>query len=171
MKLLLYLVLSATIFFPGSSPKSNLQEGLKVKTFVKGVFNVSNEKTLFMIGLKLKNISNTSIEFWTMTCTTVGNIVFDSDKLELVVNNCASNFPRPVILKPEQEFDFTFLIKASDSYPKKIKIGWIILNKENTQFFDYYSDNLFKFREKLENVLWADPIELNCCAFDQYEIK
>jgi hypothetical protein len=106
-----------------------------------------------------------------MTCTTVSNVVFDSNQVEPVVNNCASNFPVPITLNPKQEFDFTFLLKAVDSYPDRLKIGWVLLTKENTHSVSEYHDYLYKFRENLENLIWANPIKLDCCGFKQFEIK
>jgi hypothetical protein len=169
-----YIFLLALMLFFCDSAKSQLEEKLKIATFVKGVYDVprdSSGKRFFMIGLKLKNISGTQVEFLTMTCTTGSNVIFDSDKLEIVANNCAGNYITPVTLEPDQEFDFTFLLKAVDSYPDKLKIGWILLTKENTHSVDLYFDYLSEFREKLKNIIWANPIELYCCAFKQFEIK
>jgi hypothetical protein len=173
MKFPYFVLLASTFCFCGSS-NSHLEEKLKIETFVKGVYDVPRDSTgytFFMIGLKLKNISDTPVEFLTMSCTTGSNLVFDSKRLVPVINNCASNYPVPIVLKPEQEFDFTFLLQAVDSYPDELKIGWIILTEENTHSVDQYFDYLEEFREKLENVIWSNPIHLYCCAFNQFEIK
>ena len=173
MKLPYILFLASTFCFCGST-NSRLEEKLKIETFIKGVYDVPRDgtgNTFFMIGLKLKNISDSTVEFLTMTCTTGSNLVFDSNQVEPVINNCASNYPTPIVLKQNQEFDFTFLLKADKSYPDKLRIGWIILTEENTHSADEYFDYLHKFRENLENVIWAHPIELYCCAFNQFEIK
>lgn len=138
---------------------------------MKGVYRVPGEGTLFMIGLKLKNISDSNIDFLAMNCATIINVVFDSNQLVPVVNNCASNYPIPIVMNPQQEFDFTFLLKASGLFPDRLKIGWVLLSKQNTPSINQYHDNLDKFRAKLENVLWADPIYLTVVGFNQFEIK
>jgi hypothetical protein len=169
-----YILLLASTFCFCSSKNSHLEEKIKIETFVKGVYEVPRDSsgfTFFLIGLKLKNISDSPIEFLTMKCTTCSNVVFNSNKVELVINNCASNYPIPITLNPKQEFDFTFLLKAVDSYPNKLKIGWVILTEQNIPSVSEYFDNLAHFRKNLENVIWADPIELYCCAFKQFEIK
>jgi hypothetical protein len=169
-----YILLLASTFCFCSNTSSQLEEKLQIKTFVKGVYDVPRDrtgKTFFMIGLKLKNISDSPVEFLTMTCTTGSNVVFDSNLLEPVINNCASNFSTPIVLKQNQEFDFTFLLSAKGSYPDRLKIGWIVLTKENTPNASEYYDYLNKFRKNLEHVIWATPIELYCCAFNQFEIK
>jgi hypothetical protein len=173
MKFTSILLLASTLSFC-SSKNSHLEEKLIIQTFVKGVYDVprdENGSRFFLIGLKLINISEGPIQFLTMTCTTGSNLVFDSKQLEPVVNNCASNYPIPVTLNPKQEFNFTFLLKAPSPYSGKVKIGWVLLTRENTHSASEYFDYLYKFRKNLENVIWADPIELNCCGFKQFEIN
>jgi hypothetical protein len=168
----IYILLFASSLCVCSSKNSNLEQKLRIDTFVKGVYdrNINGVK-IYLVGLKLINISDTPVEFLTMSCTTGSNIVLNTSQLEPVVNNCASNYPVPITLNPKQEFDFVFLLKATDSHPNSIKIGWVLLTKQNTPNVDKFLDSLYKFRENLENIIWAKPIELNCCAFSQFEIK
>jgi hypothetical protein len=174
-------VLLALSFYSCSDANSQIEKKLHIQTFLKGVYDIPRHQDtagirIFLIGLKLKNISDNPVEFLTMTCTTGSNLVFDSNQLKPVVNNCASNYITPIILDPQQEFDFAFLLRTvdsytADSYPDSLKIGWVLLTKENTHSADKYFDYLVKFSENLENVIWANPIDLNCCDFRQFEIK
>jgi hypothetical protein len=165
-----YIFLLASTFCFCSSKNSHIEEKVKIETFVKGVYEIPRDgggSRFFLIGLKLLNISQDSIEFVTMTCATGANLVFDTNEVEPVVNNCSSNSATQITLKSNQEFDFTFLLKANNTFSNRLKIGWVLFNRENT----HNVNDLYKFRENLENVIWANPIELDCCAFRQYEIK
>ena len=158
-------------FCSGKNPTP--ENKLQIETTLKGVFNIPFNGTTrcYLIGLKLVNGSDSPIEFLTMTCSTVGNLVFNSNAVQKIIGNCAGNHLTTIKLNPKQEFSFNFILQSSEPYPDYLKIGWIIMTYENSHSPMEYSKYLEIYREKLENILWAPPLELGCCGGQPYEIE
>jgi hypothetical protein len=168
MKLIYCLLITVSLCYCDSA-NSQIENKLVIETHLKGVYGSYGQ---YLIGLRVRNISNKNVELFTMNCATALNIILDSSDFEVLVNDCPSNQISQVTLCPKQEFHFQFLIKRVNflTSTKKLKIGWIILTKENTPDVDDLIANREKFRKNLENIIWAKPIEINGFVFDTIDI-
>lgn len=164
MKFVLTCLLLLTTTFC-SFKNSNTKLNLEIKTVFKSVYENGN----YLIELKLINKSSIPTQFFTMSCTTGGNLVYDTLYFKPVINKCAGNFLVPITLNPYQEFSFTFLFKPIKQ-SEFLKIGWVLLNDENVPDVSLYKDVLAKSKIYSQNIIWAPTINLNGSG-QPFEIK
>jgi hypothetical protein len=172
MKITFALLILLTFSFC-SNKNSARESDLVVKSVLKGVFDArdgtGNENIL--VEVKLINNSSSVKKFITMTCTTFTHLIFNSKNVEPFVNNCAGNFPTTITLNPKQEFSYVVMLKIIPPFPNQLKIGWILLDYENTRNTEDYFIVKEKSREKLENIIWSEPLIIGCCGGNTYEIR
>ena len=165
--LLLSLVLDSNITYLH-------EDKLGIESSIKAVYTIlpnAQGPKYYLIGIKLVNVSDSTFEFLTTTCGTIGNVVFDSQDVSPVIGKCINNQITTIKLDPNQEFTFTFLVKADKKYTGSLKIGWVLMTYENTVVVNNYIKTLEYFRDKLENVIWAKPLELKNARISRYDIK
>jgi len=166
----------------GNCDKQTLfnEPGIYFKAILRGSFNLpeidaynseNDSIYYFLVEAKLINSTNSSFEFLTYTCTTVGNIVVENKNIAPCVNNCSGNSLITIKLKPKQEFSLTVILKTfkANTY-ENVKIGWLLLN-QNMVSHDDYRKVLEINREKLVNVIWSNPIYLDESISLPYEIR
>ena len=157
-------------FYSNIIPSENT---LLINSEIKCVYNYpySTNDRLYLIEITLTNNSDSDISFLTHSCTTDENVVTDPNNVIVIGKNCASNSNTTVTLKSKQVFRLVTILKCVTYVPNYLRIGWVLLNHENTQSAFDYLPMLQKSKEKLENIIWAPIIELNCCIAHPYEIK
>jgi hypothetical protein len=166
-----FLILLAFSFCGNNKPA--IESDIIVKSVFKGAYSIDCDNTpgrYILVDVKLINNSNTLHRFLTTNCTTSSNLIFELKNVVPVVNICAGNSITPVTLNPRQEFSFTTILKLTPPYPDYLKIGWILLTMENLDSRDYYPV-LDESRQRLENIIWAPPIEILTAGGDPYEVK
>ena len=173
MKLIFtYIVILGFSIISTKKPMPN--KVVDIKSFVKGIVDLpsdSNNKRIYLIELNIKNISDSVIVFLTQSCMTIDNLVFDSKEIIPLANNCLSISIAPIILKPNQEFSFVFMITSKKHFPEILKVGWIFLKPENIGDIDNYYKVLANSAKRNENIIWSNPIGLFPRGANPFEIR
>lgn len=170
MKLTFTVLLLLAFSFCGNK-KSVVEPKPDIKTIIKAVYGQAKENRSVLVEVKLINNSNSIIEFLTMTCGTADNLVFEPRDVYARANNCSGNHLTTIKLNPKQEFSLVTLLEFEKYYPEYLKVGWILLDYENTKSPRDYHDVVFRGKEKLENIIWSEPVELYCCNAHPYDIR
>lgn len=157
--------------------------GLIVRTELRGCFelpqyddpSIINDSILFfLVDVKLINTSNQSIEFITYSCTSAGNIVLDNKVIRISVNRCSGNGPMLIELEPKQEFSLPVILQAhrGNSFTK-IKIGWVFIDGDTKliKSFSDISNLLIRKRERLQDVIWSEPLYLHASGGTPFELR
>jgi hypothetical protein len=124
----------------------------------------------FLVEVKLINKTNSEISFLTYTCSTASNVVIDTKGLITCVNTCTGNSLIINKLEPNQEFKIPVILKSKSEIQKSTRIGFILLDPNNVSDNQFMS-SLRESREKLENILWSEPINLKISYEKPYEIN
>ena len=115
----------------------NNPKGLVFKATLKGWYylpqnsrldSINDSTDYFLVEVKLINIIDRPVQFLGFTCTSVGNVILDSQKVKTVVNNCVNNSLTMIELQPKQEYSLTIILEGK--HEKKdisLRIGWIFI--------------------------------------------
>jgi hypothetical protein len=182
-KILIILALTGFISC-GSEMHEQKDFGLIAKAELKGCFNLPqnldplvntvDSLLFFLVDVKLINPTDHPIGFITYTCTSSGNIVVDSRAVMVCANRCSGNGPMPIELKPNQEISLPVIIQTNKvNSNMKIKLGWVYIDKDSKliRSFSDISKLLNKKRERLEDVIWSEPIYLESSSGKPLEIR
>jgi len=147
---------------------------LLLKAIEKGNYNFSKEdSTLYtLVEISLINNTNSECNFIGYSCATGANIITNSKHVKICPNQCPMNFPKPIIVKPGQEFSIPVIFQISkykglDCDPAPLKIGFVLVPQELFNG-DNFGELLFKMITNNENILWCD---LSNIGGDPYEIR
>jgi hypothetical protein len=156
-------------------------EGIEfIATPIGHYFNRDNEKDsnrYFLVEVKLINNTETKLEFFTMSCSSLVNIVIDSKEITTLNHVCASNYPIFIRLEPKQEYALPIILikKGKNLQTPSVKFGFI-LNQPKYRFGKLIIQKdpiqeIGEMREKLENIVWSHPINLNPVFYNHYQIR
>jgi hypothetical protein len=132
-----------------------LKPELKLE-FVNGVF--------YPVKLDLLNNSDSSIYFWTMSCSWQSNWVAEEKSITLFVE-CPKNVPKLVHIEPHGSLTHYGIIHLLDTADlksrKEYKLGFVLVGKtEVTNEFDFIP----ALREKIEtkkDIYWSNSFKID----------
>jgi len=157
--------------------KTKAKNDLTLSAVVKGIYNLpehTGKDSIFyiLVTVKLTNNTNSNIEFLAYSCAVGKNIVIDTKNIETCANNCGGNFLSSINLNKKQSFNLPVILKMTrENFNRQIKIGWILLTKENTGSVDNHFSIFEKNRANLENVIWSDPVLIPSSGGQPYVIE
>lgn len=124
-----------------SLQKTNISETLEEE-------NVDN----YFIQISLKNNSNDTLKFWTMSCSWSANFIFDSNSIYFCPWDCNKNIPKCYLLKQNDIQTWRASVDVNKGYDKsqKIKVGFILMRGESMN-----CQNM-----KLDTI-WSEPIKFD----------
>lgn len=166
------IVLSLLAFLSTTMATCQTRESkLVLKAILKGSYELTKNDSCyyFLVDVQLCNNTDSLCSFVAYTCLTNINIITDSEQAFICPNQCASNFPTIIRIKPNQVFSIPIIIKVnknSSIINNPIKIGLLLLQHRN---FQEFIEILQKKREKHENVIWSDSFELQIAGGKPYE--
>jgi len=160
-------------------PKLVLSAALKAT--YSNYINKNDRNYYYLVELRLINHSKTDIEFYTLKCSSLVNIITDSNDFSFLYHNCTTSVAVLVTLKPDQEYCLPVILirnKYFKWYNPNIRFGFL-LNKPKSGPFAKNSklsnqeiiSELNSLREKQENVIWSTPVALTATNFSPYEIR
>lgn len=159
----------------GSEGKNSDDKGLIVTALLKGTYyqetGPCKGNVHYLVEINVMNISNEIKEFMTYDCTTAGNVVSDSKGIVNWVNLCPSNSMTEIKLKPKQIFSVPVILLSEKEINTKVKFGFICLNRKIVASPEDFYLIINKSREKLENVIWSEPIMIDIRYGNHYTIK
>jgi hypothetical protein len=126
----------------------------------------------YLVDVSLVNNSDSIIKFIAFTCTTYFNVLFNSEGLSMFRYKCAVNYPNIFTLNPKQKFTVPLILRDTSnmSSEKEIKFGFIL---SELKYFKKNIDpdvTLREMRERKENVIWSQPIQLYHLTSEPFEI-
>lgn len=143
--------------------------------------NPRDRNYYYLVETKLINNSNKEFEFYTLTCSSLVNIITDSNQVGFLYHICTSDLAALVTLKPKQVYSLDVILyrnRTLANFNPKIMFGFILYTQKKNSFGSNSAltnhqiiSNLKLMREKQENVIWSDPIVLTATNFNSYEIS
>lgn len=169
-----------------STPIPQKESKLVLKAIFKGGYsNFNNENDsnyYYLVDVKLINKTKSNYEFWTLSCASLVNILTNSKQVNFLYHNCSGNSATIIRLKPNQEYSIPVVLlrnKNIKEFEREIKFGFVfnqpkyrlglnipklIIDKDPIRETE-------EMRDKQENVIWSDPIELSTVSFNPFEIR
>jgi len=137
--------------------------------------NPRDRNLYYLVDIKLINNSNKDCDFYTLICGALVNIVTDSKQLSFLYHNCSANQASLIKLHPKQEYSVSTILvrnKYISNFNHNVRFGFI-LNKPKTGPITNHEivTDLKSLREKMENVIWSDPVILTATNYNSYEIR
>ena len=144
--------------------------------FKGGFSNFANERDsnyYYLVEVHLRNNTDSTCEFITMSCASLVNIVTDSKEINFLYHNCASNYPGPIKLKPNQEFSIPFIVyrkRNNEKFDESVRFGFVLANP---CFFhgDRITSQLREMNKEKKHVIWSESIVLSTCSFHPFKIS
>lgn len=134
----------------------------------------------YLIEIKLINHTDEVCEFYTLSCSSLVNIITDAEQASFLYHYCTDYFPNVIELKPLQEYSVTAILirnKYIKGFTPSGRFGFIV-DKPKKKFGKYISrtnneivTELKLMRQNSENVIWSDPVILTATNFNSYKIR
>lgn len=166
MKYLALLPLLSFFAFCSNSPtiSNNKKPDLNVEFSLKGSYNLSKSDSsyYYLVDLKLTNNSDSTIEFWTLSCSFSFNLVSESPDFKIMSNDCFKNVPRLIKLKPKESLIAPTILQTYIEKPnidKKLSIGFVYIDSNTLRDYDIFQ-LLINFKKKNEHIFWSHPVFL-----------
>jgi hypothetical protein len=163
--------------------ESKLLLTASLKASYSNFSNPNDRYYYYLVEVKLINNTDEVYDFYTLSCSSLINIITDSKELSFLYHICSNEHSVLVRLKPKQEYSIPVIL-LSKKYVKSFgfsyntRFGFIIsepksgLLKKNIPMTDQkITSELKSMREKQENVIWSDPVILSTNNFKPYEIR
>jgi hypothetical protein len=152
-----------------------------LKATYSNYINKNDRYYYYLVELRLINNSKTDCEFYTLTCSSLINVITDSKEVSFLYHNCTTDIAVPVTLKPKQEYCLPVILIRNKYYKwfnPNIKFGFL-LYKPKSGLFEKNPpmtngemiSELRSIREMPENVIWSDLVALTATNYGPYEIR
>lgn len=146
---------------------------LVLEAKLKGSYYLNQNDTCdyFLVEVSLMNNTDSVCMFMAYNCFTSLNVIVDR-QVNVCPNHCASNYPIPFNIKPNQTFTVPIILQVgrkSTVLNNPIKIGFVLIQPMVIDGSSF-RDELFNKRKNLENVLWSEPINLKIAGGQPYKI-
>jgi len=89
------------------------EDSIKIDIVNRGYYSLNGRST-HIIELRIINASRSEANFWVLSCNVAKHLEFFSDRYELLLPDCNSNYPILLKLKPEEPVCFNILIFTKD---------------------------------------------------------
>ncbi|WP_334125403.1 hypothetical protein [Empedobacter brevis] len=136
----------------------NCSEQDYILTVQKGKVLKEDKTTYWIIPTTLKNNSNDTLKYFSMSCSWEEFYSVDNKKLEIEPKSCDKNIPKILTLAPGKEstVEIKLIINKTIDEPKiKFKIGFNLMKVDNGKtIFDYD----YKEEQKKKNIIWSNEI-------------
>jgi hypothetical protein len=142
---------------------SNIQQSINLITLQKGIYFFPGDTTgrpVYLFELRMRNNTDSTVKFLTNNCSPCSNLIFDSQEIITIENECPASRLTTVQLFPKQEFSFLYIVTYKKICPDKLKIGWVFLTEEITSS-DNFLKALSESKEKFKNIIWAPEIDFD----------
>jgi hypothetical protein len=152
-----------------------------LKASYSNYINKNDRNYYYLVELRLINNSRSEIQFYTLTCSSLVNIITDSNDVSFLYHNCTTNIAVLVTLKPNQEYSLPVILirnKYFKWYNPEIRFGFLLNKTKSGPFAKNQKltnqeiiSELNSLREKQENVIWSLPVALTATNYSPYEIR
>jgi len=169
------LILLTSSCTPDAS-KVSLNSEISFKTTFIGYLEYPFGKNGFsylMINAKLINNTNKPFELIAYNCATAANFVAEPTFIKPLTYECSRNYPVKIRLSPKQELTMPVILECPDSSRSsgsKLKIGFILVNPNESDLGGNLYSLLAEKRNKCTTVLWSEPLCLDSGNGDAFEI-
>jgi hypothetical protein len=162
--------------------ESKLVLTASLKASYSNYSNPNDRYYYYLVDLKLINNTDKEYDFYTLSCSSLINIITDSKELNFLYHICSTDHGVLVKLNPAQEYCIPVIL-LSNKYVKgfgfsyNTRFGFIISKPKSGLLKKYIpmtnqeiKTDLKLMREKQENVIWSDPVILSTSNFKPYEL-
>ncbi len=150
---------------------------IQVSAFINGLYYcncLDCSFNYYLINLKVINLSDSTIRFWTYSSGITDNFILSDSTYEIVHNIYDANFPILNELKPEQSLVVPFTIKHSDtadpSFWPAFRLGFVLIYENQhhvgLNFWEIFDD----VRKSDNQVFWSNELNLFTDIKKPYEI-
>jgi len=136
------------------SKKKEIQISLK---FLQNPINTNlQDYNDYPAKITLTNSTDSTIAFWTMSCSWTENWLFDTDSISFKCQGCDKNIPRFIELKSNQSIEYDCVLNPHSSNIKQFKLGFVLLQENDFEEFE----NRMNWRSFLQKhmICWSDTI-------------
>jgi hypothetical protein len=125
---------------------------------------LNNQKQFFItVPLLLKNNSNDTLKFWSMTCS--WEDIYETNNKNAVIpgHGCDSNFPHVISVAPHKTHIVNmplFLINSSTVHSYKFKLGMHLFNYLKITKMSYFTNKIVNNKPPKNNLIWSNEVEV-----------
>jgi hypothetical protein len=134
----------------------------------RGTYGLGREDfkgNLFPIEITIRNNSDSVLHFWEMTCSWQMNYIFSDTTISFLWPGCDGNYPTTITIEPRKVYSHKCFINSehpiNEIINREIKVGFILVRKEDYVFTSDYHELLIKKRSSQQNLIWSNSFKLN----------
>ena len=118
----------------------------------------------YFISINLINYTDSTLYFWSMTCSWEENWVFNNNVIKLYGHACDNNSPCIRMLEPGKSFNFKGIVHIFEDLKyienNGIRLGFVFINKNEISNVSSFREILdFKFKER-KDIIWSGPLKI-----------
>jgi len=118
----------------------------------------------YSVKIDLINDTDTTLDFWTMSCSWQDNWVIE-DKSLLFFIYCRKNTPKLVRLEPREKMTYNGIVELVDTInlntSKEYRMGFVLVKKNEVRLDSYFPTVLYKKIDAKEDIYWCEPFKIN----------
>lgn len=118
----------------------------------------------YAVKIDLINDTDTTLNFWTMSCSWQDNWVIE-DKSLLFLGDCPKNTPEMVQLAPRKKIRYDGIIELTDTASfnsnKELRLGFVLIKKNEVHRDGEFRTVLYKKIDAKEDIYWSEPFRIN----------
>lgn len=118
----------------------------------------------FSIKIDLINDTDTSLNFWTMSCSWQDNWVFEEKSMFFFVD-CPKNTPKMVQLESREKITYDGIIELADkpdfNQSRELKLGFVLVKKNEVHQDSEFRSVLYKKIDAKEDIYWSEPFKID----------
>ena len=123
-----------------------------------------NQGRFYAVRIELINGTDTTLNFWTMSCSWQDNWVIEDKALSFFVN-CPKNTPKMIQLKSNTKITYDGIIELLDtinfSTSKNLRLGFVLIKKNEVHRDDEFKNILFQKIDAKKDIIWSEPFKVD----------
>lgn len=126
------------------------------KVIIEGINQASFD--CYNLKIELRNRSDSTIRFWTMTCSWEENWILNNDSLGLLLKICDSNYPFISEIKPGQvlEYQPVLIVNKSIKFNSdRYKIGFAYIKENEVNDINSFRNILNDRKKNRIGIVWG----------------
>ena len=122
------------------------------------------EGFFYCISIDLINHTDSTLYFWSMSCSWEENWVFNNNVIKLYGHDCDNNSPCIKMLKPGKSFNFKGIVHTFEDLKyienNGIRLGFVFINKNEIHNVSNFRKLLdYKYKER-KDIIWSEPFKI-----------
>lgn len=166
----IFLILSILFIFSycctHKSKESNIKIQVSIIDKIRPSRYINGASNCYFVNIDIINNSDSTIKFWTMSCSWGENWVSNNNNLHVHTNPCDNNMPILNQIVSGQKMTYKGVLCVEDTlkvlYQSDFKLGLIIVKESEygSSLLSCFSTVLDKKIKERKDIIWSEPFKI-----------